>query len=92
MRNIIERFDSICKKADDVNRKIKLTDESSGYGPRFFKMQHKKQNRLHSVGIYDYYTKNYVLFEMVNLVGQKGKVPQEFYDMENMLKNALPQH
>jgi hypothetical protein len=54
-------------------------------------MQHKKQNRLHSVGIYDYYTKNYVLFEMVNLVGQKGKVPQEFYDMESMLKNALPQ-
>jgi hypothetical protein len=51
-------------------------------------MRTKKQNRLHSVGIYDYHTKGYVLFEMVNLVGQKGKVPQEFYDMETMLKNA----
>jgi hypothetical protein len=88
MRNIIERFDSICKKADAVNKQLKLTDNSSGYGPRFQKMMSKKQNRLHSVGIYDYHTKGYVLFEMVNLVGQKGKVPQEFYDMETMLKNA----
>ena len=88
MRNIIERFDNICKKADAVNRQLKLTGNSSGYGPRFKKMMSKKQNRLHSVGIYDYHTKGYVLFEMVNLVGQKGKVPQEFYEMEAMLKNA----
>ena len=88
MRNIIERFDNICKIADEVNRQLKLTDNSSGYGPRFQKMMSKKQNRLHSVGIYDYHTKGYVLFEMVNLVGQKGKVPQEFYEMEAMLKNA----
>lgn len=92
MRNIIDRFDSICKKADEVNKSLKLTDNSKGYGPRFLKMQHKKQNRLHSVGIYDYYTKNYVLFEMVNLVGQKGKMPQEFFEMEKMLQDALPQH
>lgn len=89
MRNIIERFDSICKKADAVNKQLKLTSESSGYGPRFQKMMSKKQNRLHSVGIYDYHTKGYILFEMVNLVGQKGKVPQEFYEMEAMLKNAV---
>ena len=92
MRNIIDRFDSICKKADEVNKSLKLTDNSKGYGPRFLKMQHKKQNRLHSVGIYDYYTKNYVLFEMVNLGGQKGKMPQEFFEMEKMLQDALPQH
>ena len=90
MRNIIERFDNICKKADKVNKELKLTGNSNGYGPRFLKMQHKKQNRWHYIGIYDYYTKKYVLFEMVNLVGQKGKVPSEFYDMEIMLKNALP--
>ena len=43
MRNIIERFDNICKKADAVNRQLKLTGNSSGYGPRFQKMMSKKQ-------------------------------------------------
>ena len=85
-------FDNICKNAEKANRKLANSDQSTGYGNRFHKMVSKKKNRFESVGIYDSFTKKYVLFEMVNLVGQKGKVPQEFYDMENMLKNALPQH
>jgi hypothetical protein len=52
-------------------------------------MVSKKKNRFESVGLYDSFTKKYVLFEMVNLVGQKDKIPKEFKDMEMLIKNAF---
>jgi len=89
MRNIIEYFDNICKNAGKANRKLVMSDKSLGYGNRFHKMVSKKKNRFESVGLYDSFTKKYVLFEMVNLVGQKDKIPQEFRDMEMLIKNAF---
>jgi hypothetical protein len=29
-----------------------------------------------------------VIFEMVNLVGQKDKIPQEFFDMEKLVTDV----
>lgn len=89
MRNVIEYFDNICKNAEKANRKLAGSDQSTGYGNRFHKMVSKKKNRFESIGIYDSFTKKYVLFEMVNLVGQKDKIPQEFKDMEMLIKNAF---
>ena len=40
------------------------------------------------MGICDYYTKKYVLFEMVNMVGQKDKIPVEFAQMEKLVQDA----
>ena len=51
-------------------------------------MLHKEGKRVHSLGIYDYHTKKYVLFEMVNMVGQKNKIPIEFDQMEELVKDA----
>ena len=53
-------------------------------------MLHKNGNRIHSLGIFDYHTKKYVLFEMVNMVGQKNKVPEEFDLMEKLIRDGEP--
>ena len=59
-------------------------------GPGFRKMLHKNGNRIHSLGIFDYHTKKYVLFEMVNMVGQKNKVPEGFDLMEKLIRDGEP--
>jgi len=51
-------------------------------------MIHYNNKRIHSLGIYDYHTKKYVIFEMVNMVGQKDNVPAEFDQMEKMILDA----
>ena len=92
MKNVLERFDKIVQLANSTNKAIQAKgyDESGavGYGPRFRKMLHKNGKRVHSLGIYDYFTKKYVLFEMVNMVGQKDKIPVEFAQMEKLVKDA----
>ena len=90
MRKVIEYFDNICKNADIANKKLMLSDQSTGYRNRFQKMVSKRNNQYDSIGIYDYHTKQHVLFEMVNLVGQpKDSIPQELYDMESLINNAI---
>jgi len=88
MRNVIEFFDNIVKKMDEANKTVARSSNSTGYGNRFFKMIEKKNNRIQSLGIYDYHTKKHVIFEMVNLVGQKDKIPQEFFDMEKLVTDV----
>ena len=92
MKNVLERFDKIVDLAYKFNKKIYDNNyvESSGYGPRFRKMLHKNGNRIHSLGIFDYHTKKYVLFEMVNMVGQKNKIPREFDLMEQLIRDGEP--
>ena len=53
-------------------------------------MLHKNGNRIHTLGKIDYHTKKYVLFEMVNMVGQKNKVPNEFNLMEQLIRDGEP--
>ena len=64
MKNVLERFEKIVQLAYSTNKAIQAKgyDETSavGYGPRFRKMLHKNGKRVHSMGIYDYYTKKYV--------------------------------
>ena len=89
MKNVLERFDKIIAKMDAVNRSISQNGsaESTGFGPRFRKMFHQTGKRVHSIGIYDYHTKRFVLFEMINMVGNKS-MPVELEQMERMLDNA----
>mgnify|MGYP001178374087 FL=1 len=91
MKNVLERFENIVQLAYSVNKEIqsKGYEGAVGYGPRFRKMLHKNGKRVHSMGIYDYYTKKFVLFEMVNMVGQKDKIPPEFAQMERLVKDAV---
>ena len=94
MKNVLERFEKIVQLAYSTNKAIQAKgyDETGavGYGPRFRKMLHKNGKRVHSMGIYDYYTKKYVLFEMVNMVGQKNKIPREFDLMEQLIRDGEP--
>ena len=41
-----------------------------------------------SIAVIDPLNKKYVLFEMVNMVGQKNKIPVEFDQMEQLVKDA----
>ena len=90
MKNVLDRFEEIVQKAYSANKQIQANkyEGSTVYGPRFRKMLHKEGKRVHSLGIYDYHTKKYVLFEMVNMVGQKNKIPVEFDQMEELVKDA----
>ena len=91
MKNVLERFENIVQLAYSTNKEIQSKGyaDAVGYGPRFRKMLHKNGKRVHSMGIYDYYTKKFVLFEMVNMVGQKDKIPPEFAQMERLVKDAV---
>ena len=92
MKNVLDRFEEIVQKAYSANKQIQANkyEGSTGYGPRFRKMLHKEGKRVHSLGLYDYHTKKYVLFEMVNMVGQKNKVPEEFDLMEKLIRDGEP--
>lgn len=91
MKNIIEKFNEIIEQAYKANKLIAENGYkwTTGYGPRFRKMMHYRNKRVHSIGIFDYHTKKYVLFEMVNMVGQpKNSIPSELLDMEKLILDA----
>ena len=76
MKNILEKFNNIVEQAHKANKLIAENGYkwTTGYGPRFRKMMHYRNKRVHSIGIFDYHTKKYVLFEMVNMVGSAQKL------------------
>lgn len=85
MKHVLQRFDSIVAKMHKVNSQIaEKNTEIRGFGPRFIKMVHQSGRRIESIGIYDYHTKKYVLFDMVNMVGNKN-LPKELKQMDSML-------
>lgn len=91
MKNVLDKFNSIVELADKANKVIASNGYkwTTGYGPRFRKMMHFDNRRVHSVGIYDYHEKKYVLFEMVNMVGQsKHSIPKELRHMERLILDA----
>jgi len=90
MKKVLDRFNTVVDLADKANKLIKegKFEHTTGFGPRFHKMIHYNNKRIHSLGIYDYHTKKYVIFEMVNMVGQKDNVPAEFDQMEKMILDA----
>jgi|TARA_B110000977_G_scaffold57635_1_gene78284 hypothetical protein len=91
MKNVLDKFNSIVELADKANKAIARNNYEGtiGYGPRFRKMMHFNNRRVHSVGIYDYLTKRYVIFELVNMVGQsKHSVPKELRHMERLILDA----
>ena len=85
MKHVLQRFDSIIAKMHRVNAQIaEGNTENTGFGPRFIKLMHQSGRRIESIGIYDYHTKKYVLFDMVNMVGSKN-LPKELKQMDSML-------
>ena len=85
MKHVLQRFDSIVAKMHKVNAQIAENNaENTGVGPRFIKMAHQSGRRIESIGIYDYHTKKFVLFDMVNMVGNKN-LPKELKQMDSML-------
>lgn len=85
MKHVLQRFDSIIAKMHRVNAQIaERNTENTGFGPRFIKLMHQSGRRIESIGIYDYHTKKYVLFDMVNMVGSKN-LPKELKQMDSML-------
>jgi len=91
MKNVLDKFNQIVEKMNKVNKSIADHNFSNttGYGPRFHKIFHQIGKRIQSIGIYDYHTKKYVLFDMINMVGSKN-LPKEFNQMEKMLSDARP--
>jgi hypothetical protein len=88
MKNVLDKFNSIVELADKAIARNRY-EGTTGYGPRFRKMMHFNNRRVHSVGIYDYHLKNYVLFELVNMVGQsKHSIPKELRQMERLILDA----
>lgn len=91
MKNIIDKFNSIVELANKANKLIAENGHqwTTGFGPRFHKLMHYRNKRVHSIGIFDYHTKKFVIFEMVNMVGQpKDSIPSELDDMEKLIVDA----
>lgn len=91
MKNVLDKFNDIVELASKANKIVasRKTQDTTGYGPRFRKMMHWQNKRVHSIGIFDYHTKKFVLFEMVNMVGQpKNILPVELTEMENLILDA----
>ena len=85
MKHVLQRFDAIVAKMHKVNSQIAENNlDNTGHGPRFIKMVHQSGKRIESIGIYDYHTKKFVLFDMVNMVGTKN-LPRELKQMDSML-------
>lgn len=89
MKNVLDRFDRIIDKMQAVNKSIAANGytQTTGYGPRFRRIFQQNGKRVETVGLYDYHTKKYVLFHMINMVGSKS-IPAEFNQMEKMLADA----
>ena len=89
MKNILDRFDRIIDKMQVVNKSITSNGytHTTGYGPRFRRIFQQNGKRIETLGLYDYHTKKYVLFHMINMVGTKS-IPPEFAQMERMLADA----
>jgi hypothetical protein len=91
MKNVLDKFNNIVELASRANKIVarRNNKDTTGHGPRFRKMMHWQNKRVHSIGIFDYHTKQFVLFEMVNMVGQpKDILPVELTEMENLILNA----
>lgn len=88
MKNVLNKFNSIVEMMEKVNKTSMFADNAIGFGPRFHKLIHQNNKRVQSIGIYDYYTKKHVVFELVNLVGRGNEIPRELRDMERMVNDA----
>lgn len=81
MRKIQKKFDEICKRADERNRRE---------GMRFYKI-FQTDKRYITFGIYDSKTKKWCTFDTINLIGNfrynvKESVPSEFYEMSKIVE------
>jgi hypothetical protein len=84
MRNrLSKKFDEICASAEKYNKENR-TD-------RFLRM-FDQSKKFVSMGLYDSVTKKYVVFDTINLTGNfrysNNVLPNEFIEMENMIKRA----
>jgi len=83
MRKIIKKFNEIWEQAEAHNKAKRQH--------RFIKMIEQKQ-RFITVGIYDSATKEYALFDTINLTGNyrysNSAIPQEMLDMEALVARA----
>jgi hypothetical protein len=83
MFKIKNEFDRLGLLADAVNKKI---------NNKRFILSQSANKRYMSYCLYDYVTKNYVVFNTIMFSGHyqynKNVVPAEFVEMENLLTNA----
>lgn len=83
MRRLAKRFGEICTLAEKFNAEKRQN--------RFQKM-YNQDKRFVSFGIYDTVTKQYVLFDTVNLTGNfrysNNTAPPELDEMENLIRKA----
>lgn len=83
MRRLAKRFGEICTLVEKFNAEKRQN--------RFQKM-YNQDKRFVSFGIYDTVTKQYVLFDTVNLTGNfrysNNTAPPELDEMENLIRKA----
>jgi hypothetical protein len=84
MFKIKNEFDRICVLANSANNALNMK--------RFLPMSNTNR-RYASYGIYDYVTKEYVLFDTIMFSGHynynKNSKPSEFNEMEALIKRAV---
>ena len=81
MRKLSTAFDNIWARAEERNNQL---------GQQRFYRIFEKKNRYYTFGIYDYKTKDWCLFNTINLVGNYryniDELPPEFAEMEKLVK------
>lgn len=77
---IMDKFEILWGEAEEANKKDPLLQ-------RFYRCERRSNDRIDTIGIYDYYYKKYILFDMINTVGNKV-IPPEIEEMEKAIKNA----
>ena len=85
MKNILEKFNNIVEQAHKANKLITANGYkwTTGYGPRFRKMMHYRNKRVHSIGIFDYHTKKYVLEDALLSSTTRSKLLTAICDQEH---------
>lgn len=84
MKKLTKKFDEIWGAAEKKNK-------TADSWQRFCKIYSNKKRYI-TMGLYDTYTKKYVLFDTINLVGNfryqtLKDFPPEFKEMEKMVAN-----
>lgn len=82
MRKISKKFDDIWQKAEEINVKGRRFERIYSFNKKYITM-----------GIYDTVSKQYALFDTINLVGNfrysPQEIPAELYHMEQIVKSAV---
>lgn len=77
---IMDKFEILWEQAEKVNSQDPLLQ-------RFYRCERRSNDRIDTIGIYDYYYKKYILFDMINTVGNKV-IPPEIEEMAKVIQDA----